>query len=255
LRKFLRKGPHNNASEPYDGAILRGKFTPFVTTRFKESHISTLRQSDLPSYLAGKTFILPEHVWEMLRIMEDKDTVVKNKLKLVYQLCNEAVENKSASRSSKTHHHYTASRGFIEIMVDPLYRDTYQKIISTEFRLPEGFLEALQNKLLLGPNNDRANPYKVGILGGITIQTDPNTSVTVTRHADDLLCEIDDVLPDDSKKAKRIFFSLVDAVVSYNLGRDDSTQQCYEALLKDFSTQINAIGNDARSDSEHVQRL
>lgn len=255
LRKYLRNGPYNDPGEPYDGAFGRGKFTPIGVNRFNRSKTSTLEPMTLLSYVTGNTFLLPDHILEMLNIIQDADKDKKTKLKQVYLCSNNAAENKAFTRANSTHHHYGSLGHFIEMMVEPLYREAYLKIISPEFQPSRKFFAALSDKLLSGPNNDKTAPYNCGFVGGTTIQTGPDTYVKVPKHVDVILDEIHDGIRDDKQKLQKIFFYLIDAVLSYSKNRDDSTQKFYGSVLDDFTQQINAMGNDVRVVNDKELRL
>lgn len=254
LRKYLRNGPFNDRNVPYDSAIVPGSSPLSGVNRFN-TRTSTLQPMDLQSYITGNTYLLPAHILEMLNTIESASIGKKDKLKQIYQHCIDAAEKQPLSRADSTHFHYATLRRFIEIMVDPFYRNTYQKIVSSEFEASAEFFETLRKKLLSGPNNSESNPYTLGIGGGTKIQTAPDTYVKVPKHVDVILCEIHDVIRDGNQKLQKIYFGLIDAVLSYSKKRDESTQKFYEKVFKEFVQQINANGISARAENDSELRL
>lgn len=240
LRKYLRKGPLNNTDEPYEGAFFtRGKITPFGSHRFlTHSNEVLLLPGDSFSYITGNTFFIPDHIHEMMMLIASKDQLPNSKLKSIYQTCVNAAANDSITRAPSTQFFYTNTLcRFIEIMADPNYRNIYTIINEPSFNA-HNIVPTLSNNLMSGITNNSTNPYELESESGVKIEITPFNFVTIPKMVYLLLSEMKDPLRNHQQMLNRIYFRLIDAVISENPKRPDRMQQFYENLLNDFVLHI-----------------
>lgn len=101
----------------------------------------------------------------------------------------------------------------------------------------------LKTQLLLGTNQDKKLPYKLGVFGGVVYQ-EGDLKIKIPHHVSLMLIKLKNIdeIPDRKLVLQELFHDILAAASSHNSHRKDSTQDFYQTVLpKLINDKLNPI--------------